>query len=271
MKGDYANGRIYKIEPICEHDENEVYYGSTCQLLCKRMDSHRSNYKSWKNGNRAKTFSYELFEKYGIENCKIYLVELYPCETKEELLAREGYYIKNNKCVNRMVAGRTQKQYYEEHRVTINERQKKYAFDNKDKIKEYNDEYRQNNKEFIAERSKVYYEDHRVAINERQKKYALENKDKIKEYKDEYRQNNKEFIAERSKVYRDNNKDKLIEKHKLYYQNNKEKVKTRLYEKFYCSCCSAYFNKNNKSNHLKSKIHLENQTQNNNNEQVVDV
>ena len=226
MKGDYANGRIYKIEPICEHDENEVYYGSTCQLLCKRMDSHRSNYKSWKNGNRAKTFSYELFEKYGIENCKIYLVELYPCETKEELLAREGYYIKNNKCVNRMVAGRTQKQYYEEHRVTI---------------------------------------------NERQKKYALDNKDKIKEYKDEYRQNNKEFIAERSKVYRDNNKDKLIEKCKLYYQNNKEKVKTRLYEKFYCSCCSAYFNKNNKSNHLKSKRHLENQTQNNNNEQVVDV
>ena len=32
MKGDYANGRIYKIEPICEHDENEVYYGSTCQI-----------------------------------------------------------------------------------------------------------------------------------------------------------------------------------------------------------------------------------------------
>jgi hypothetical protein len=226
MKGDYANGRIYKIEPVCEHDENEVYYGSTCQLLCKRMDSHRSNYKSWKNGNRAKTFSYELFEKYGIENCKIYLVELYPCETKEELLAREGYYIKNNKCVNKHVAGRTMQ---------------------------------------------IYYEDHRVAINERQKKYALENKDKIKEYKDEYRQNNKELIAERSKVYRDNNKDKLIEKHKLYYQNNKEKVKTKQYEKFYCSCCSAYFNKNNKSNHLKSKRHLENQTQNNNNEQVVDV
>ena len=171
MKGDYANGRIYKIEPICEHDENEVYYGSTCQLLCKRMDSHRSNYKSWKNGNHAKTFSYELFEKYSIENCKIYLVELYPCETKEELLAREGYYIKNNKCVNRMVAGRTQKQYYEEHRVTINERQKKYALDNKDKIKEYKDEYRQNNKEFIAERSKVYRDNNKDKLIEKHKLY----------------------------------------------------------------------------------------------------
>ena len=226
MKGDYANGRIYKIEPICEHDENEVYYGSTCQILCKRMDTHRSGYTSWLNGKHNKTSSYELFEKYGIENCKIYLVELYPCDTKEELLAREGYYIKNNKCVNKHVAGRT---------------------------------------------SKEHYEDNKEVLLEKQKNYALENKDKIKEYKNEYRQNNKEFIAERSKVYRDNNKDKLIEKSKLYYQKNKEKLKTRLYEKFYCSCCSAYFNKNNKTNHLKSKSHLENQTQNNNKEQVVDV
>ena len=213
MKGDYSNGRIYKIEPICEHDENEVYYGSTCQLLCKRMDSHRSGYKSWKNGKHDKTSSYELFENYGVENCKIYLVELYPCDTKEQLLAREGDYIKNNKCVNKKLAGRT---------------------------------------------TQIYYENHRVTINERQKKYALENKDKIKEYKKDYRQNKKEFIAEREKVYRDNNKDKLIEKSKIYYQNNKEKLKTRLYEKFYCSCCSAYFSKNNKSNHLKSKCHLEN-------------
>ena len=226
MKGNYANGRIYKIEPICEHDENEVYYGSTCQILCKRMDGHRRCYKHWLNGSKKYISSFILFEKYGVENCDIYLVELYPCDSKEQLLAREGYNIKNNKCVNKCVAGRTMQRYKEEHRV---------------------------------------------AINEKAKKYALENKDKIKEYKDEYRRNNKEFIAERSKVYRDNNKDKLIEKSKLYYQNNKEKLKTRLYEKFYCSCCSAYFNKNNKSNHLKSKRHLENQTQNNINEQVVDV
>jgi hypothetical protein len=32
--------------------------------------------------------------KYGIENCKIELVEAYPCENKEELRKREGYWIK---------------------------------------------------------------------------------------------------------------------------------------------------------------------------------
>ena len=152
MKGDYANGRIYKIEPICEHDENEVYYGSTCQLLCKRMDTHRSGYTSWKAGKHNKTSSYELFEKYGVENCKIYLVELYPCETKEELFAREGYHTKNNKCVNRMVAGRTRKQYYEDNKETILEQHKPYKreYNNKNlqKIQEYNKQYHEKNKEY---------------------------------------------------------------------------------------------------------------------------
>ena len=100
MKGDYANGRIYKIEPICEHDENEVYYGSTCQILCKRMDGHRGCYKHWLNGSKKYISSFILFEKYGVENCDIYLVELYPCDSKEQLLAREGYNIKNNKCIH---------------------------------------------------------------------------------------------------------------------------------------------------------------------------
>ena len=152
MKGDYANGRIYKIEPICEHDENEVYYGSTCQLLCKRMDKHRTNYKCWLNSKYGKAYVFVLFEKYGVENCKIYLVELYPCETKEELFAREGYHTKNNKCVNRMVAGRTRKQYYEDNKETILEQHKPYKreYNNKNlqKIQEYNKQYHEKNKEY---------------------------------------------------------------------------------------------------------------------------
>ena len=62
MKGDYSNGRIYFVEPICDHEDNEVYYGSTVQILCKRMDKHRSDYKSWKNGKRRKIMCFELFE-----------------------------------------------------------------------------------------------------------------------------------------------------------------------------------------------------------------
>ncbi len=28
---DYSQGKIYKIEPIVEHDEHEIYIGSTTQ------------------------------------------------------------------------------------------------------------------------------------------------------------------------------------------------------------------------------------------------
>ena len=42
-----------------------------------------------------------------MENCKIELVENYACNSKEELNAREGFYIQNNECVNKLVAGRT--------------------------------------------------------------------------------------------------------------------------------------------------------------------
>ena len=160
MKGDYANGRIYKIEPICEHDENEVYYGSTCQLLCKRMDKHRSDYKCWLNGKRDKFSSFDLFEKYGVENCKIYLVELYPCETKEELLSREGYYIKNNMCVNKYVAG---------NQLAVG-------------IKEYHQIYRDQHKDKNIEYCKIYRENNKQKLKDKRTIYAAKNIDKIKEY-----------------------------------------------------------------------------------------
>ena len=111
MRGDYSNGRIYFVEPICEHEDNEVYYGSTLQKLCKRMDFHRGSYKTWKNGKSGKFMCYELFEKYGVENCKIYLVELFSCKSREELESREGYYIRNYDCINKNIPGRTCKEY----------------------------------------------------------------------------------------------------------------------------------------------------------------
>ena len=34
----------------------------------------------------------KLFEKYGVENCKIILIEKYPCNDKDDLVAREEYW-----------------------------------------------------------------------------------------------------------------------------------------------------------------------------------
>ena len=150
MRGDYSNGRIYFIEPICEHEDNEFYYGSTIQKLCKRIDKHRHDFKRWKDGKFGKIMCFELFEKYGLENCKIYLAEKYPCEDREELEAREGYYIWNYDCINKIIPGRTRKEY----RIDNRDKSKEYNINNKIKIKEYYND----NRDKINTKHNVHYD-----------------------------------------------------------------------------------------------------------------
>ena len=129
---DYQNGKIYQITDIAY---TKCYIGSTTQSLAKRLSKHKTDYKVWKDNNkRHKTTSYDLFEEFGIENCKIELIEDYPCNSKNELERKEGEIIKNTACVNRYIPGRTDKQYY----IDNIEKIKQYRLDNKDKIKQYN-------------------------------------------------------------------------------------------------------------------------------------
>ena len=91
----YQRGKIYK---IISNQTNLVYYGSTIEkILTNRLSGHRTDYKYWLNGKQTYVTSFEII-KY--EDCKIILVESFPCNTKYELTARDQYYIDNNKCVN---------------------------------------------------------------------------------------------------------------------------------------------------------------------------
>jgi len=141
----YSNGKVYKIEPIYG-DEGEVYFGSTTkQYLSQRMDSHRNNYKSYKNGYKSLLCgSFILFDKYGIENCKIVLLENVIAESKDQLTAREAYYIRNYKCVNKYIPLRKVKEYMEE-----------YYTKNREKLVKNKKEYYNKNKEIICEKIKV--------------------------------------------------------------------------------------------------------------------
>ena len=114
----YNNGKIYKIESSLG---NMVYYGSTTkQYLSQRMTTHRNHYKYWLKGKSNNVTSYKLFEEYGLENCKIVLVENYPCNSKDELTSREAYFIRNFECVNKHVPNRTPREYYEENKEVLN-------------------------------------------------------------------------------------------------------------------------------------------------------
>ena len=55
------------------------------------------NYKVWKEGKTNYTSSFEIIEN---QNYDIVLLEMCPCDTKDELRARERHYIEALNCVN---------------------------------------------------------------------------------------------------------------------------------------------------------------------------
>ena len=111
MPINYHLAKIYKIEPLNPDDEADVYIGSTCEpILARRMAGHRRDYTRWKAGRYGNVTSFMLFGKYGVDNCNIFLIEKFPCENKDELMKREGHYIKTIPCVNKFIAGRTNKE-----------------------------------------------------------------------------------------------------------------------------------------------------------------
>ncbi len=130
---DYKDGKIYKIVDLTN---NDVYIGSTCEpTLARRLAKHVGNCRSYKKGKCHYVTSFKIIEN---GNYDIQLIESYPCNSKDELHAREGHYIKTMACVNKVVAGRTRKEYEQQNSVL-----------NKDKIRAYKKQYRNENKDRI--------------------------------------------------------------------------------------------------------------------------
>ena len=132
----YENAKIYKI--VC-NITGLCYIGSTCKkYLAQRLYQHVNSYKRYKNGKSNNVTSFEVLEN---DDYDIFLLEnVKNCTTKEQLHARERYYIENNECVNRYIAGRTKKEYREANKEKFKEYHKKYnkeyKEENKDKLRE---------------------------------------------------------------------------------------------------------------------------------------
>jgi hypothetical protein len=144
------------------------------------MQKHKSGYKSWKNGNLKYVTSFSIFDKYGVDNCVIILMENCPCNTIDELHSREAFHIKSMKCVNKHIPLRTKKEYNE---------------DNKENIKKNKERYWQENREYFCELQRQYY------------------KDNI-DYFHKYNEDNKEIISKKAKQNYDENREKILEKMK---------------------------------------------------------
>ena len=152
----YQNGRIYKTVDV---GYNKCYIGSTCEELSQRMARHRNQYNNYSKEAQKFMTSFYLFQEFGIENCKIELVEVFPCETSMELRSREGHFIRTNECVNKYIAGRTVAEYEEENK----ERRRECGKQSKKKQHEERPEY-------FKEKAKEYHENHGRSETARQSK-----------------------------------------------------------------------------------------------------
>lgn len=95
----YTYGKVYK---IVSKMGNKIYIGITAKkYLSARMMQHKDDYKQWKEGKRRGNCCFELFEEYGFDNCEIILLEKVPCQSIDELHAKEHKYIEELYCVNR--------------------------------------------------------------------------------------------------------------------------------------------------------------------------
>lgn len=174
----YKLGKIYK---IVSSETDQIYIGSTAKpRLCQRMNQHRGDFKVWQNGKCNCTSSFHLFKEYGVDTCKIILIQKYPCDSKEELRAREQYHVDQNKdiCVNL-------------HKAYI-------SADDRKKVK--------------AENDKKYRDEHKKEITEHAKFFRAEHKKEIAEWNKKYYNSNKELILSKQKKYRDVNKDTIYKK-----------------------------------------------------------
>jgi hypothetical protein len=158
---DYQKAKIYR---IISPSKNLVYYGSTAQSISQRLAEHLCNY------NKNKGFSSKIVLE--CEDYKIELVEEYPCNNRQQLLKKEGEYIKNNECCNKIVAGRTYNEYYQDNK----EKKHEYYEANKKKITDYHTEYNKKNKEEKKAYNIKYTEANKEKILEQKKQYYLKKK-----------------------------------------------------------------------------------------------
>ena len=82
---DFKNAKIFKIYQDLSYTRDIVYIGSTCDTLSKCMSNFRSKSKSRVNWLHDKF--YMIHQSY--INCKIELIENFPCDNNEELNKRK--------------------------------------------------------------------------------------------------------------------------------------------------------------------------------------
>lgn len=260
----YKNGKIYRIMCIDGH----YYYGSTVQRLYERLSHHKKLSKT------DKTVFYNHINTLGWDNATIEIVEEYPCETTQQLHAKEDEYITQSKgdplClnVNRAYVSKDEqkekmKEYYEENKDAILAHSTQYREENREEILERKARYREKNREVLREKQKEYAKQNLESVHEARKKYYEEHKEEHAEYYREYRKMHRQEISakqlEWSKKKKEENAEQIAKERETKLQKRKEKSDARIKKDcdvHTCECGGTY-QLYRKSRHDTSKKHTD--------------
>ena len=164
---DFSKGKLYKL--VSDFTE-QVYVGGTIQELSVRKSEHEKGCDRWIN-EKPDSHYVSSFELLKLGECRIELLENFPCNNRRELDERERYWIENTpNCVNKVIPFRTAEE--------LRERRQKYN-------QKYKAEYYILNKESISQRSKEYYILNKDSKIERAKENYILNKESISQSKKE--------------------------------------------------------------------------------------
>jgi hypothetical protein len=211
---DYSKGKIYKIVADT-NEEYKPYVGSTIESLSRRMGGHRRTYKHWKNKGGGYMTSYDLFDKFGVDKCKIILLEEYSCENISQLLMKEREWFDKMECCNQIRPYRSVEEKFE---------QKKEQYQKAFELNpEHNKEKYQKALELNPNLNQEQYQ-RKIELNpyhsKEQYQKALELNPNL----------NKEQYQRKIELNPEHNKEK--------YQKNKVQIQLKNKETFTCNCGS---------------------------------
>jgi hypothetical protein len=158
---DFKTSKIYKIT----NNIDECYYvGTTVRPLEHVLKTLKQEYKNYQKEKKLGAYLslFDLFDKYGVDNCEIKLIKNFECNSKKELYNESTKYIVSINCINK------------------NHPEIK-------KIKELKESKELNlipipiNKSTYTDKRREYYNNNKTNILEKQKKYDSEHIKQIRE------------------------------------------------------------------------------------------
>ncbi len=128
----FHHASIYQ---IVSENADLCYVGSTNVSIEQRLRRHEYDYKNYKeNGKGHYITSYDIIEA---GDYKIELIENVCCENERELQIIEGLWQrKTNNRVNKIIVGRTPKEWREDNKIVIKYKKRIYREENKNEMKE---------------------------------------------------------------------------------------------------------------------------------------